>query len=336
MLVLRLIAMMISFCTGAIAVEPTGPTPEANGQPSLPALIRQFGKEKNLSPEFIGLGAFRAVICGDTDRTQLAKNLQLGNAALERLERWSGNQQAFIKPGISEAGAYYLLLMREESTFNSWVDYGRSRSVIEPAGDGQDLVKKLKGFAMPGAMVSTMDRLESIGGQFSVYAASCVALDRIAAANGSKKRLPAWLREGMAAELQRQLTGTIRCTTISYQTNDSPDATSDNWMADVKVILRDRKPGSKAMTAEEVLGAGTDMISGSTYRQMWSLCTFLRIGSDAKAKPKSPTLIWKVIQATASGTESMAAIKEAYGITPAQLNAAWQKWANSASMPPSR
>ena len=342
---MRLLLLLAALCgfVSLCAVEPAAADPPATDTaaaaatpappPALSVLIAEFCKNKEFTPTPMGAGPFRAMQFGPSGNPDLEKHVGLGCEALARLERWSGNPKAFIPEVVDGSSACWMLLIKDEGMFNEWVDFGRSKGAIKPAENDVDLAKKLKGFAMPGAMVSTADRLNNIGANFAVYSAACVSLDRIAAANG-RRRLPAWLREGLASELQRELAGSPRCTTISYQTNDSKEATTDNWMADVKAILREKKAGGRAMTADQVLNSTTDLISPSTFRQMWSLCTFLRVISDTSAKPKTTTKFWAVIEATAKGTDSMEAIKTIYGITPANLDTAWNKWANAGIAPP--
>ncbi len=315
-----------------VAAEPPAPVAAPAPVPAISTLVQEFAKQQGFTPTTVGTGPFRALQFGVADHPDLQKHVDLGCEALARLERWTGNPRYFIPETPDAASACWMVLIKDDGVFNAWVDFGRTAGAIKPAENSGDLAKTLKGFAMPGAMISTTDRLKNIGANFAVYSAACVALDRLATSHG-RRRLPAWLREGLAAELQRELAGSPRCTTISYQANDSKEATTDNWMADVKTILRERNPGGRALTADQVLTSTTDLISPSTYRQMWSLCTFLRVISDISAKPKTTTKFWAVMQATAEGTDSMEAISKIYGITPANLDVAWNKWANAGIAP---
>ena len=317
------------------AEQPAEAAPEAPKEAvDVLALIHEFAKPKGITPETVGAGGFRAVLLGTPSTPELEKFVQMGCDALTRLEVWTGRPKVFVAAPGSPQTLRYMVLIKDEGVFNEWVDFGRSKGVIKPPEASGDLAKKLKGFAMPGAMISTADRLANIGGNFAVYSAACVSLDQIAAAQG-RRRLPAWLREGLSSELQRAIAGAPRCTTISYQASDTKESNTENWMADVKVILRETKPGGRALTAEQVVNSSTDMISGSTYRQMWSVCTFLRVISEGKGKTKGKNgnPLWSVIESTAKDGVSMPAITAAYGIKPAEFDAAWRSWANTAKAP---
>jgi len=320
----------------AVEAPPAAPPAEEalTVAPDVLALVDEFAKSNGIVPETVGTGGFRALLLGTPSTPDLEKFVLMGCDTLARLEVWTGKPKVFVPATGSTQALRYMVLIKDDGVFNAWVDFGRSKGAIRPAEESGDLAKKLKGFAMPGAMISTVDRLAHIGSQFAVYAAACVSLDQIAAAHG-QRRLPAWLREGLSSELQRAIAGSTRCTTISYQASDAKESNTDNWMADVKIILRDTKPGGRAMSAEQVVGSGTDMISGSMYRQMWSVCTFLRVMSDGKTKAKSKNgnPLWSVIQSVAKDGNSMPAITAAYGITAAELDAAWRSWANTAKAP---
>src|SRR5205823_5816837 len=117
----------------------------------------------------------------------------------------------------------------------------------------------------------------------SVYGASCMAIDGFFFERGS--RPPPWLREGLAADLQRRICANqVRVYTISYELSDQKDFSDDWAKAMARMIGQNDKmlrPASDVMLMEVI------KLPGQYYQQMWSLTSYLNNQAAAQKGPQN-------------------------------------------------
>jgi hypothetical protein len=247
--------------------------------------------------------------------------LRLAKQTLDGYEAWTGQQEIFSRKVPLEAETYHLVVFKNDADYVALIDDLRANKLLEPPA-GEDLAKKVQGFPRPRVMFSKQLIAELLPENWAIYSTSCLALDAFYFSHSDKpKRGPAWIREGMAAEMQRlQCKGLIKCTTIAYE--DNKEAAVDNWPREVAGMLSRHDP--KLCTATDAIRFSLDGLAGAHYRQMWSLLAFVRQGCGAKKGPENKFL--RLLEATATGTDSETAVKTILNVGDPTLTEQWRAW----------
>ena len=124
-----------------------------------------------------------------------------------------------------------------------------------------------------------------------------------------------------AAEMQRLQLKSIRCTTIAYE--DRKDEAVENWAKEVARIISTRD--QMAITASDVTRLSLNALPGAHYRQMWSLCAYVRGKCGTGKGAENPFL--QLLTATAAGESSEVALKRILKLSDPTLTPAWRAWA---------
>ncbi|HEX3132798.1 MAG TPA: hypothetical protein VHX44_04355 [Planctomycetota bacterium] len=247
--------------------------------------------------------------------------LRLAKQTLDGYELWSGQQELFSRKVPIESETYHLVVFKSDADYAALIDDFRAKNLMKAPDGTEDLAKKLAGFPQPRMMFSKQQIAEIVPENWAIYSTSCLALDAFYNSRSDKKRGPAWIREGMAAEMQRlQCKGSIKCTTIAYE--DNKEAAVDNWPREVANMLSRHDP--KLITANSAMNLPIDSLAGAHYRQMWSLLAFVRQNCGTKKGPENK--FFRLLEATATGTDSATAVKTILGISDPKLTEAWQAW----------
>jgi hypothetical protein len=294
--------------------------PRAVGHKPYTDALRAFCDERKIAIAEQGGPLVKLLLIGGAQVPNAGAILQLAQQTLDGYEMWSGQQEIFAhrKPSVDET--YHLVVFKNDADYIALIDYLRAHALM-PAPDGEDLAKKVSGFPRPRVMFSKNALVSLFPDNWAIYSTSCLALDAFYL-RYSDKRGPAWIREGMAAEMQRlQCKGQIHCTTIAYEENkESP---IDNWPRDVANMIA--RHDAKLISASDAMHRALGSLAGVHYRQMWSLLTFVRQNCGTKKGPDNK--FYRLLLATAEGTDSESAVKSVLGTGDPALTDAWWTWA---------
>jgi hypothetical protein len=281
--------------------------------------LRAFCAQRGWAIAEHGKASVRAMLIGGAAVENFDKGMALANQALDGIEVWTGGQETFIAKAPKPEDLYWICVFAAPDQVSTWIDHLREKKMIaQPEGD--DLYKKLLAFPGDRAYFTHVAHIGPIFEPFAVYSATCLAMDAFYMAHGIR-RGPAWLREGMAAELQRTLCKSIPCTTIAYQDKAFP--MSESWARDVATLIK--KGDRQVRPASELMRLKLESLANVQYQQMWSLCSFVRGISGAKKGPDNK--FRKLLEATASGTDSEAAMRSVYKLVDPAFSKGWCEWA---------
>jgi len=314
---------------------PFGPGPSAGGATpadasATPALrptshrpwtdaLRAFCATKHVALTESGDGPVRLVLVGAAN-VKGDEILRLAKQTLEGYERWTGGQESFAAKVPLADDVYHLVVFASDGDYGAFVDHLRAEKMIgAPTGD-EDLTKKLGGFPGTRTMFAKAGMVATIPGHWGIYATSCLAIDAFYRARGDH-RAPPWIREGMAAEMQRIQLTDIRCTTIAYE--DRKEAAVGNWAKEVARLISTND--QMAISASAITRLSLDALPGAHYRQMWSLCTYVRGICGATKGDKNR--FHQLLVATANGASSESALKTVLKRSDPALTQAWRAWA---------
>ncbi len=282
--------------------------------------LRAFCAEHKLDIKEQGDLQIKLLLIGGAQTPKAAQILNLAKQTLDGYELWTGQQEIFSRKHPLAEETYYLTVFHNDADYVAWIDDLRAKKLMPPP-EGEDLAKKVSGFPRPRMMFSKQLNIDLVPENWAVYSASCLALDAFYFAHTGDKRGPAWIREGMAAEMQRlQCKGAIKCTTIAYE--DNKEAAVDNWPREVSNMLARHDP--KLISATEAMRQVLGSLAGAHYRQMWSLLAFVRQNCGMKKGPDNKFL--RLLQATAEGTDSESAVKTILGASDPALTESWHAW----------
>lgn len=280
--------------------------------------LRAYCADKRLAVAEDTDGPVRLVNVGGAS-VPTAKVLAYAKQTLSGYELWTGQQQVFMAKQPEPDDIYHLVVFKNEADYIGLVDWLRAAKLLDKP-EGEDLSKKTSGFPGPRVMFTKGDAVANIPGHWAIYATSCMALEAFYGARGGR-RPPAWIREGMAAEMQRIQLKDINCTTIAYE--DRKEASVDNWAKEVARLITTKD--QMAITASEVTRLALKATPGAHYRQMWSLCTWVRGQCGATKGPDNKFL--RLLLATAEGAASEAALEDVLKLKDPAMTAAWRAWA---------
>ncbi|MBA2481769.1 MAG: hypothetical protein H0V44_13985 [Planctomycetes bacterium] len=266
-----------------------------------------------------GTGNIRVLLIGGAAIENLDKGLALGNQALDGLEAWTGGQETFIAKAPKPEDIYWICVFASPGQVSSWIDHLRETN-MQGRPEGEDLMKKLLAFPGDRTYFTHVAHVGPIFENFAVYCASCMSLDAYYQAHGIR-RGPTWLREGMAAELQRTLCRKILCTTIAYEDKAFP--MSESWARDVANLIK--KGDRQVRPASELMRLKLDTLANVQYQQLWSLCSFVRSISGAKKGPENK--FRRLLETTATGSDSETAMKAVFKLVDPGFSKAWCEWA---------
>lgn len=263
----------------------------------------------------------KLLLIGGAQAGKAADILRLAKQTLDGYELWSGQQEIFSRKVPVESETYHLVVFKNDADYVALIDNFRAKKLMPAPSGAEDLAKKLAGFPQPRMMFSKQQIAELIPENWAIYSTSCLALDAFYASRSDKRRGPAWIREGMAAEMQRlQCKGAIKCTTIAYE--DRKEAAVDNWPREVANMLSRHDP--MLITATAAMRQSLDALGGAHYRQMWSLLAFVRQTCGTKKGPENK--FFRLLLATATGTDSETAVNTILGASDPSLTEKWHAW----------
>jgi hypothetical protein len=305
------------------APAPAATFPRAVSHKPYTDALRAFCDERKVSIAEQGGAQVRLLLVGGAQVANPGAILSLAQQTLDGYETWSGQQEIFARKKPLADETYHLVVFKNDADYLALIDYLRAKALMPPP-DGEDLAKKVAGFPRPRVMFTRNAMVSIVPENWAIYSTSCLALDAFYL-RYSDKRGPAWIREGMAAEMQRlQCKGQIKCTTIAYEENkESP---VDNWPRDVANMIA--RHDAKLIAANDCMRRPIGSLAGAHYRQMWSLLAFVRQNCGTKKGPDN--MFYRLLQATAEGADSEAAVKNVLGTGDPALTDAWWAWARDA------
>lgn len=282
--------------------------------------LRAFCAERKLAIKEHGDLQVKLLLIGGA-QAKAPDILRLAKQTLDGYELWSGQQEIFSRKVPVESETYHLVVFKNDADYIALIDHFRGKKLMAAPEGTEDLAKKVAGFPQPRMMFSKQPIAEILPENWAIYSTSCLALDAFYSSRSGKRRGPAWIREGMAAEMQRlQCKGSIKCTTIAYE--DNKEAAVDNWPREVANMLSRHDP--KLITASSAMRQQLDALAGAHYRQMWSLLAFVRQNCGTKKGPENKFL--RLLVATAGGTDSVEAVKAILGVSDPGLTEKWHAW----------
>jgi hypothetical protein len=276
--------------------------------------LRSFCTQRGLAIAEYGDGAVRVALVGGFPIKDPQKEIiEPALLCLEGLELWTGNQQQFLKKPMPDDEVYHLCFVADDGDISAFIDY------LRPGMDNT-LSKALHSVCALRCSIVSKNALPLLRWQ-AAYAASTLAMDAFFLERGA--RPPPWLREGMAAELQRRVCqNEVRVYTIDYELSDVNNMTGD-WSKAIAAMIGQRdkmlRPASEVMLMDVI------KLPGKYYQQMWSLAAYVVNQSAAKKGPQNK-LMWLFCDII-NGKSSAQAVKTVYGKDGTDLTKAWQKWA---------
>ncbi len=282
--------------------------------------VLAFAKAKTLRHEATAPGPIRIHAIGHALPAEAKAMLVCANKALDQLEEMTGRNQVFVRPKAPENETYQLIVLADDKVYLALVDALRQQRLLPPPPEGRDdLLKKCRGFPLRKVMITTWTSSHLLSSQWAVYATACLATDGFYRQRGS--RCPTWIREGLAAELQRSITRMIRCTTIAYEYRTGGGI--DSWPGVVATMIAKRS--KQLLPAETLFEHSLDAMPAETYQQIWSLCTYL--SRLCAAKPGKDSLFLRILTRTAAGEAAHVVVKDLFKMRDPALTDAWRQWA---------
>lgn len=283
-------------------------------------ILRTFAQSRGANVEIQGEGPVRIALVGGAAPGDVKEMLKLATATVKGLELWTGGNQVFARKDQLDGEDYILYLLPDEGYYTGLIDWMRGKGIMAPPPQGQeDVIRKVMGFPMSRLMVAKVQGVQRCPLQWSIYSTACMAIDAFYTERGGKKA-PTWIREGLAAELQRIQTGAIVCTTIAYELkNEKP---VENWPLYVAQLITKGDPA--LIPASSLMDQPLDAMPGATYRQIWSLTTYLRGQCGGGGKNNK---LLRIMEATGRGDPSHVVVREILGQKDPALSQAWHQWA---------
>jgi hypothetical protein len=284
--------------------------------------LRAFCDDHKIAITDVGGPQVKLLNVGGAQVANPAEILRLAQQTLDGYEVWSGQQEIFTRKKVPADETYYLVVFKNDADYTGFIDHLRAQKLMAAPDGAEDLAKKLSGFPRPRVMFSKNALVSGLPDNWAIYSTSCLALDAFYL-RYSDKRGPAWIREGMAAEMQRiQCKGQIKCTTIAYE--DNKEVAVENWPREVANMIARHDP--KLIAANDAMRRPLGSLAAAHYRQMWSLLAFVRQNCGTKKGPENP--FYRLLQATAEGTDSETAVKNILGASDPALTDSWWAWAH--------
>ena len=314
-----------------IPTKPDADKIEAKPEASTPAVtkvshrpgtdaIAAYANAKGLKLTKYGAGSVRIWLVGNGAIAEAESLITTGEQVLHGLEQWTGKQKWFMP--VDDDGHFHIVLFAGDGDYAGWIDQMRSSGAMSQP-EGEDLVKKLAGVPISRGQVKVLGRVSALMRHYVTYAVCTAAVDVFFAERGGDSRKHSWLREGLAAEMQRLLcNGQVLCYTITYE-----DATVNLQQDWAKALVELIAKGDQAVRpASEVMMFSLIKMPAAYYIQMWSLCTYVRLLG--KNKPGPSNLFAKLLLAVVSGTASDDAVKAVFGSEDPKLSRLWREWAS--------
>ncbi len=271
-------------------------------------------------------------LVGGATMTAPEKGLELADLAMRGLDQWTGDQGLF-SGAVEDDERHWLVYMPDEGVFDRFLDHLYANGVGRPRGE--DLARSLKTVNFLRFRVTTATKADRTNPHQFIYSAVCSAIDTYYVEYSPEElrkegaaQAPAWIREGINAEMQRLLTPdkAIRCTTISYEMSD-PQGVTVNWAADVRQYIQgaNGKYKGKLLPANQVMILTLTKLDPIQYRQLWSWCGYVRAQSGTVKGEQNR--FFQVIRSTAAGETSGTAIHRIFGWKDPAMSNAWVQWA---------
>lgn len=237
---------------------------------------------------------------------------------LAGLEIWTGRNRTFLRDPHPPEENILLVAFSDAGQQTGFLDHAGGKR----GGDGgdADLARKVAAVTFVRGNVAKPEVPQRIPRHWAAFSTAGLAISAFYAERGAKP--PVWLREGLAAEMQRlQCANEIHMTTVAYELGDNRDG--KDWPETMAKLIeaRDRL----LFPANGVMLADLQAMPAATYRQCWSLATFVRArcGSTAGAGNR----LLALLEDTATGTSSAQAVKKATGLEDPALTRTWHAWA---------
>jgi len=283
--------------------------------------IAAYANAKGLKVTKYGAGAVRMWLVGDGAIPEVESLIATGELVVQGLEQWTGKQNLFT-PSDDDAH-YHVVLFARDGDYTGWIDHMRSSGGMK-APEGEDLPKKLGGVPIARGQVKVLGKVATLMRHYVTYAVCTAAVDVFYSERGGDSRKHSWLREGLAAEMQRLLCdGQVRCYTITYE--DASINLQQDWAKAMAELIS--KKDQLVRPANEIMMFTLIQMPAAYYIQMWSLCTYVRLLGKNKKGPDNQFA--KLLTATASGSASDNAVKAAFGSEDPKFSRAWREWAFS-------
>ena len=306
-----------------VDVKPTrrDAAPRAIANTKMLERLRSFAEGRKLALTEVGSGPVRLIGVGGG--TLPASALDKAATALAGLEQWCGATGAFLPRQPQDSDVYWLAVFKKDEDFKAFCTAWVEAQDPKPADTKKSvdrLVKDKDGFGSSRVTFARQTDIEKMTAGWAVYAAVGSAVDQFYAARGG--RAPAWIREGLAADLQLAVTNSIAVISITNQQGKEKPATT-GWGREVaKIHAKGKEAG--AATAVEITRGSTSFITLPIYYQYWSLNTFVRSQCGGAGEKHA----WfRIMDLTARGGESYEVLDEVLRAKDPALTTAWVGWA---------
>jgi len=282
--------------------------------------VEAYAQSRGMALADVGAGPVRARLIGGAAYPEVEKALELGHQTLQGLEVWSGKNGVFLAENTLDEDVLWLVVFPSADAYTGWIDFLQEKKIT--AFNDPGLTKKTSGFPGARTLFVKAEAVKTIPLHYAVYGASCMSLDAFYHARG-KGGPPPWIREGCLSEMQRLLCGgTIRSTTIAYQLGTEP-VVAEGWGKEVAKLMRSND--KRAVSMSEIMRTSLDALAPVYYYQMWSGFSYVRGLCGTAKGPKNKFLA--ILEATAAGTASDTAVKQATGRADPALSSSWREWA---------
>jgi len=284
--------------------------------------LDDYCKQAGLAQKKYGEGKICVVVIGQADIANEAKIMvETGEKTLLMLDQWTGQTGIFNGPKENPKHVYHLILFAKDQDYLGFVDFLREKKILGAPDGRDDLIKQLLNFRGPLSLVIVTRNAVLRPDNFAVHSVTCQAISAFFFERGDIDP-PAWVTEGLSAEIQRLLChGEVLWSSISYEMS-SPDM-KGNWALDVAFMIK--KNDTNLRKASHVMQFELQSLPGAHYKLMWSFSKMLVQTAGGKKGDKNK--FYMMLEELAKGVKSEEAVKKVFGIADPQLTQAWFGWA---------
>lgn len=289
------------------------------------AAVRMYADGTGLKIQQYGRGPFRLISLGNVKFKKPEEIVKVGETSLLWLEKWTGNQKMFLPRTKSEADAYCMVVVENDSLFIKILDFLRKKGAAgKPKNAQDDLDKAYKVTGSYRIRIIEAKKFNRIPKNWTANFVGGNAL--LTYYHERRADYPIWLVEGLKGELERMATGKVLIRTVSYEKNDNAGGGFSSWAQDMKKMIK--KNDMELMKSSMVMEMDLIKMTHKQYVQMWSFGSFVRaaLSSGRKSKNKYAQLIKRI----AVGEDGARVLKDIFGKRGGSIKAitmAWFNWA---------
>ena len=307
--------------------KPEGPKLLSNKQ--MMEMVRAYVSSQKVPHKTFGKGAFRIMLVGGQTGLDPQAMIQAAQTAMVGLDTWTGKTGILPLDRTADDLCTWVVILENKQRFDHFLKEVRKKHPsMRHNGEGEDLTAQLRTMNLGRVTITNADKVvpgNSI--HYAIYTAANQAIDTFFSERGVERHYrPAWLREGLNAELQRLIPeqkDLVLWRTIAYE-NSKGGAVEDWNKALAKAIKeKDRQlyNASGIMTSELI------SLPAINYIQLWSFTKYLV--AQGRSQKGEKNKMHQLLVKLGEGRDSEKAVHEVFKKKEPGLSSAWLRWAMS-------